>query len=323
MLGGQQRGQPARRGADQHHRQRARTGPGRDLVDQRDDGLGVGLVPRPIRQVGHGPRKPASARRLASTTCCSGDRVKPCATTATPRGTPAACTIEHGGRSASPSGRVCTDTAATAALAVSANRTIKRSSAGTLDMPARMLMANARAPALPTEAANGGARPGVRPRSRAAAMLDGSCRLGSGTLREFDLDGHPAGSCSRLAWSRWCWAVARWHLRGADLSAFDRPTGERFSRATRPAPRSRRWSHRWAASGSCCRACRCASARRCCASTWTKSLPTASSMRASRRWMLAACLANGCWRPGPTRRGARCTSTAAPSSWAARAATAR
>jgi acetyl esterase/lipase len=25
------------------------------------------------------------------------------------------------------------------------------------------------------------------------------------------------------------WAVARWHLRGADLSAFDRPTGERFS----------------------------------------------------------------------------------------------
>jgi epsilon-lactone hydrolase len=28
------------------------------------------------------------------------------------------------------------------------------------------------------------------------------------------------------------WAVARFHLRGDDLSAFDRPTGERFARAT-------------------------------------------------------------------------------------------
>jgi acetyl esterase/lipase len=30
------------------------------------------------------------------------------------------------------------------------------------------------------------------------------------------------------------WAVARWHLRGADLSAFDGPVGERFSRGDAP-----------------------------------------------------------------------------------------
>jgi len=30
------------------------------------------------------------------------------------------------------------------------------------------------------------------------------------------------------------WAVARWHLGGADLSAFDGPVGERFSRGDRP-----------------------------------------------------------------------------------------
>jgi acetyl esterase/lipase len=30
------------------------------------------------------------------------------------------------------------------------------------------------------------------------------------------------------------WAVARWHLRGADLSAFDGTVGERFSRGDRP-----------------------------------------------------------------------------------------
>jgi acetyl esterase/lipase len=30
------------------------------------------------------------------------------------------------------------------------------------------------------------------------------------------------------------WAVARWHLRGADLSAFDNPVGERFSRGDLP-----------------------------------------------------------------------------------------
>ena len=30
------------------------------------------------------------------------------------------------------------------------------------------------------------------------------------------------------------WAVARWHLRGADLSAFDGATGERFSQGDRP-----------------------------------------------------------------------------------------
>jgi monoterpene epsilon-lactone hydrolase len=32
------------------------------------------------------------------------------------------------------------------------------------------------------------------------------------------------------------WAVAAFHLRGADMSAFDRPTGERFSRGDRPGP---------------------------------------------------------------------------------------
>ena len=30
------------------------------------------------------------------------------------------------------------------------------------------------------------------------------------------------------------WAVAQWHLRGADLSAFDSPVGERFSRGELP-----------------------------------------------------------------------------------------
>ncbi len=32
------------------------------------------------------------------------------------------------------------------------------------------------------------------------------------------------------------WAVAAFHLRGADMSAFDRPTGERFSSAEQPGP---------------------------------------------------------------------------------------
>jgi len=32
------------------------------------------------------------------------------------------------------------------------------------------------------------------------------------------------------------WAVAAFHLRGADMSAFDRPTGERFSQGDRPGP---------------------------------------------------------------------------------------
>jgi acetyl esterase/lipase len=32
------------------------------------------------------------------------------------------------------------------------------------------------------------------------------------------------------------WAVARFHLGGEDLSAFDRPTGERFSRGAQPGP---------------------------------------------------------------------------------------
>ena len=35
------------------------------------------------------------------------------------------------------------------------------------------------------------------------------------------------------------WAVARWHLRGADLSAFDGPVGERFSRGEKPSEEAR------------------------------------------------------------------------------------
>ena len=35
------------------------------------------------------------------------------------------------------------------------------------------------------------------------------------------------------------WAVAAFHLRGADMSAFDRPTGERFSSAEQPGPELR------------------------------------------------------------------------------------
>jgi acetyl esterase/lipase len=35
------------------------------------------------------------------------------------------------------------------------------------------------------------------------------------------------------------WAVARWHLGGADLSAFDHPVGEHFSRGDRPSDEAR------------------------------------------------------------------------------------
>jgi acetyl esterase/lipase len=35
------------------------------------------------------------------------------------------------------------------------------------------------------------------------------------------------------------WAVARWHLHGADMSAFDGPVGERFSRAELPSDEAR------------------------------------------------------------------------------------
>jgi epsilon-lactone hydrolase len=35
------------------------------------------------------------------------------------------------------------------------------------------------------------------------------------------------------------WAVARWHLHGADLSAFDTPVGERFSRSELPSDEAR------------------------------------------------------------------------------------
>jgi epsilon-lactone hydrolase len=35
------------------------------------------------------------------------------------------------------------------------------------------------------------------------------------------------------------WAVARWHLAGADLSAFDAPVGERFSRSDLPSDEAR------------------------------------------------------------------------------------
>lgn len=35
------------------------------------------------------------------------------------------------------------------------------------------------------------------------------------------------------------WAVAHWHLRGADLSAFDSPVGERFSRGDLPSDEAR------------------------------------------------------------------------------------
>ena len=35
------------------------------------------------------------------------------------------------------------------------------------------------------------------------------------------------------------WAVARWHLHGADMSAFDNPVGERFSRSELPSDEAR------------------------------------------------------------------------------------
>ncbi|MGL4809669.1 MAG: hypothetical protein ACRC4O_13065, partial [Giesbergeria sp.] len=35
------------------------------------------------------------------------------------------------------------------------------------------------------------------------------------------------------------WAVARWHLHGTDLSAFDTAVGERFSRSEQPSDEAR------------------------------------------------------------------------------------